>query len=99
MGTLRAAALIGRCGVRRASAAEVCVTVNTTLRDSSVRAARLASTETPRDQSLPQTPANVRHAHTHTYTNTHTHTLIHWHSKPIPAWNADDWDDKRRLAG
>lgn len=61
--TLRAAVLTGRRGVRLASAAEAFVTVCTTLKDVSVRNAKLASTETPRDHRQPPTPANVRYTH------------------------------------
>ena len=72
--TLRAASLIGRRGVSLASVVEACVTVCTTPKGRSVRDARRASTETPRDRTLPPTPANVRYTHTDTQAHTHAHT-------------------------
>lgn len=57
-GMPRAAVLIGRCGGSPASAAEVCVSVYTAQRDATVRAVRLASTETPRGRTRPRTPVN-----------------------------------------
>ena len=68
-----AAVSTGWRGESPASAAGEFVTVCTTLRDISVRNAKPASTETPKDLRQPLTPANVRHIHT----NAHT---------PDPAW-------------
>lgn len=62
--TLRAAILIGRRGASRASAAEACATVSTTLKDASVRNVKPASTETLSDRRAPPTPANVRFTNT-----------------------------------